>query len=132
MRELSARMLSDPGFVCGPEHGCLIAEIPVGPTSKVLLRTASQLASKFKHASAFGVLGRYSRGGAARFSAAIHQHINSPGVRAINGSYRGMPVTHYLDPSTGLNVIVDKAGNFISGWKLSAGQLQNVLTHGGL
>jgi len=48
------------------------------------------------------------------------------------GTYRGNPVTHYLDPSTGLNVIVDPAGVFVSGWKLGPAQLQNALTHGGL
>jgi hypothetical protein len=100
--------------------------------SNVLLRTAGQLQAKFKHAAQFGVKGNYSKANAAEFSRAIHQHINSPGVRAIQGTYHKNPVTHYLDPQTGLNVIADPAGNFISGWKLSPGQLQNVLTHGGL
>lgn len=66
------------------------------------------------------------------FSRAIHQHINSPGVRAIEGTCHKQAVTHYLDPSTGLNVMADPAGNFISGWRLSPAQAQNVLTHGGL
>lgn len=103
-----------------------------GQTSTVLLRTARQLQAKFKHAAAFGVLGNYSKANAAAFSRALHQHINSTGVRAIEGTYRGNPVTHHLDPLTGLNVMADPAGNFISGWRLSAEQLQNVLTHGGL
>ncbi len=77
-------------------------------------------------------MGNYSRANAASFSRAIHQHINSPAVRVIDGTYHKAPVTHYLDPSTGLNVIADRAGHFISGWKLSPAQLQNVLTHGGL
>jgi hypothetical protein len=98
----------------------------------VLTRTPAQLASKFKHAKDFGVAGKYSKANAAAFSRAIHQHVNSPGVRAIQGTYHRAPVTHYLDPSSGLNVIADPAGNFISGWKLSPAQLQNVLTHGGL
>lgn len=98
----------------------------------MLGRAPSQLASKFKHAKDFGVAGNYSKANAAQFSRAIHQHVNSPGVRAIQGTYHKQPVTHYLDPSTGLNVMADQAGTFISGWKLSPGQLQNVLTHGGL
>jgi hypothetical protein len=98
----------------------------------VLLRTGSQLASKFKHAKDFGVVGNYSKANAAAFSRAIHQHINNPVVRAIEGTYHKAPVTHYLDPATGLNVIADRAGNFISGWKLNPAQLKNVLTHGGL
>jgi hypothetical protein len=103
-----------------------------GEASTVLLRTTRQLQAKFKHAGDFGVTGNYSRANAAEFSRAIHQHINSPSVRTIQGTYHTQTVTHYLDPSTGLNVIADPAGNFISGWRLSPGQLRNVLTHGGL
>jgi hypothetical protein len=103
-----------------------------GRTSTILLRTAQQLQAKFKHAADFGVIGNYSKANAASFSRALHQHINGPGVQAIRGTYRGQPVTHYLDPATGLNVMADPAGNFISGWRLNPGQLQNVLTHGGL
>lgn len=101
-------------------------------TSTVLLRTPKQLQAKFKHAKDFGVPGNYSKANAAAFSRAIHQHINSPGVRAIRGTYHKRPVTHFVNPSSGLNVIVDPAGTFISGWRLSPAQLQNVLTHGGL
>ena len=100
--------------------------------STVLGRTSAQLASKFKHAKDFGVVGNYSKANAAEFSRAIHQHVNSPGVRAIQGTYHKAPVTHYLDPSSGLNVIADPAGNFVSGWRLGAEQLKNVLAHGGL
>lgn len=100
--------------------------------SRVLLRTPQQIQAKFKHASDFGVAGNYSKPKAAEFSQAIHEHINSPSVRSIPGTYHKQPVTHYLDPSTGLNVIVDPAGNFVSGWRLSPAQLQNVLKHGGL
>ena len=103
-----------------------------GEASQVLLRTCQQLQAKFKHAKDFGVVGNYSKATAAEFSRAIHQHINSPGVRAIQGTYHKQPVIHFLDPSSGLNVIADPAGNFVSGWRLSPAQLQNVLTHGGL
>lgn len=79
--------------------------------SSVLLRTGSQLASKFKHAGDFGVVGNYSKANAAAFSRAIHRHINSPAVRAIEGTYHKAPATHYLDPSSGLNVMADSAGS---------------------
>jgi hypothetical protein len=100
--------------------------------SEVLLRSSRQLHAKFKHAKDFGVVGTYSKANAAKFSEAIHKHINSQGVSKIQGTYHKQPVTHYLDPSSGLNVIADSTGNFIRGWKLSPAQLQNVLTHGGL
>jgi RHS repeat-associated protein len=103
-----------------------------GSASRVLLRTPQQLQAKFKHAADFGVAGNYSKANAAEFSRAIHQHINNPVISAIEGTYHKQAVTHYLNPSTGLNVMADATGNFISGWSLSPSQLQNVLTHGGL
>lgn len=102
------------------------------PTSDVLLNSSKQLQAKFKHAGDFGVAGNYSKANAAKYSAALNQHITSASVTKISGTHRGNPVTHYLDPSTGLNVIVDPSGVFVSGWKLNPAQLQNVLKHGGL
>ncbi len=53
------------------------------------------------------------------------------GTRAIQGTYRGQSVTHYLDEATGLNVI-SRNGEFVSGWGLSPDQLANVLRNGSL
>ncbi len=103
-----------------------------GASSRILGNSAEQLQRKFKHAGDFGVIGNYSRANAAEFSRALNQHINSDTVKAISGTYRGNPVTHYLDPGTGLNVIADPAGNFVSGWRLHSAQLQNVFSRGSL
>ncbi len=100
--------------------------------SRILVATEKQLQKKFKHASDFSISGNFNKANAAKFGSAINQHINSPGVKAIQGTYRGKPVIHYINPETGLNVIADQAGNFVSGWKLGAEQLQNVLTRGSL
>lgn len=104
----------------------------VKSSSNVLGMTARQLQSKFKHAVDFGVVGNYSKANAANFSSAINQFINSEGVQVINVTYRGAPVTHYLNPITRLNVISSPTGQFISGWKLNAQQLKNVITRGSL
>ena len=101
-------------------------------TSKIVNTTQKQLQKKFKHASDFGVTGNYSKANAKKFNSAVNQHLNAPGTRPIQGTYRGDPVTHHLDPNTGLNVITDQSGNFVSGWRLGPEQLQNVLQHGGL
>jgi len=85
-----------------------------------------------KHGADFGLTGNWNPARAAEFSRAVNQHINAPGVRAISGTYRGNPATHFLDPETGLNVIADAAGNYISDWKLGEEQLKNVLTTGSL
>lgn len=53
-------------------------------------------------------------------------------MKVISGTYRGNPVTHYIDPSTGVNVMADPTGRYVSGWQLGAEQLEGVLTTGRL
>ncbi|MDO6517797.1 colicin D domain-containing protein [Zobellia uliginosa] len=101
-------------------------------SSQILNTTTRQLQAKFKHAADFGVTGSWNKAAAGRFNSAINQHINSAGIKTINGTYRGQSVIHHLNPNTGLNVISNPSGQFISGWKLNPAQLQNVLKHGGL
>jgi Colicin D len=49
----------------------------------------------------------------------------------IVGTYRGsIAVTHYFDPITGLNVMVDVADEFIGGWRLTAAQQGHLLASG--
>ena len=118
-----------PGYDINALASC-VATKPGAPIE--ISSSPKQLQAKYKHAGDFGVDGNYSPANGAKFNDAITTHINSPGVQKITGTYRGNPVTHYLDPSTGLNVIVDPSGAFVSGWKLAPAQLQNVLNHGGL
>ncbi|WP_285462721.1 colicin D domain-containing protein [Agromyces sp. NBRC 114283] len=95
-------------------------------------RTSLQLQKKFKHSGDFGVTGNYSTSNAAKFSAAMHQHINAARTQRIVGTYRNSPAAHYVDPKTGLNVVSDLDGNFITGFRLGTGQLDDVLTTGRL
>jgi hypothetical protein len=92
----------------------------------------TQLQKKFKHASDFGVNGNYSKANGKAFEDALEAHVHDPSTTIIRGTYRGDAVTHYYNPNTGNNVIVDASGNFVSGWKLGPAQTQNLLTHGGL
>lgn len=94
--------------------------------------TRSQLQHAFKHSRDFGVTGNANSKTLSEFSSVIQSHVNAVGTRAIRGTYRGNSVTHYVDPLTGLNVIRDSSGNFLSGWRLSSQQLQHVLTTGKL
>jgi len=101
--------------------------------STILNRTPQGLQKFFtKHGNDFGLTGNWNPSRAADASRAIHQHINSPATRVINGTYRGNPVTHYLDPASGLNVIATPSGNFVSAWRLGAEQLESVLATGRL
>ena len=86
-----------------------------------------QLQSKFKHAVDFGVMGKYSRQQATMFERAICAHIEDETTLMIPGTYRGEPVTHFVNPQTGLNVMRDAQNAFVSGWRLTPIQLANVL-----
>jgi len=101
-------------------------------SSKILNATTKQLQAKFKHAKDFGINSNWNKSAANKFHSAINKHINSSGVKVIEGSYRGNPAVHYLNQNTGLNVIAKPNGTFVSGWKLNAKQLENVISHGGL
>lgn len=98
--------------------------------NKVITFTEKQLQKKFKHAADFGIQGNYNKKNAQLFKNAIAQHINNANVKTISGTYRGNPVNFFVDPSTGLNVLTTDTGKFISGWKLSSEQLNDVLTKG--
>ncbi len=109
------------------------APVAEGAFSRVVGFTERNLQKGFsKHGADFGLGGNWNPSRAAEFSRAVNQQINAAGVEAIEGTYRGASVTHLLNPSTGLNVIVDGAGNFVSGWRLGAEQLQSDLSTGRL
>ena len=103
-----------------------------GSSSRILSTTQRQLQKKFKHAPDFGVNGNFNKANATQFNSSINQHINSSGVNAIQGTYRGQNVIHHVNPQTGLNVIENSSGAFQSGWKLSPQQLDHVLSSGKL
>jgi hypothetical protein len=86
-----------------------------------------QLQRKFKHAAAFGVRGKYSRQQATMFERAMRAHVEDETTLMIPGTYRGEPVTHFVNPQTRLNVMRDAQNAFVSGWSLTPVQLANVL-----
>ena len=101
-----------------------------GAFSKVAPATPKQLQKKFKHAGDFGVEGNFNKANAAKFNQAIQKHINAPGTKQIQGSYRGNSVTFQTNPSTNLTVIQNPNGSFLSGWKFSGDQMKAVLGGG--
>jgi len=108
-------------------------EVAAKASSRILNATTKQLQKKYlKHAADFGITGNWNKAAASKFSSAINQHINSPGIKIIQGTYKNQPAIHYLNPKTGLNVISHPNGQFWSGWKLGSQQLQGVLKNGTL
>lgn len=92
----------------------------------------SQLQKKLKHAGDFDLPTKYTKENLLNFKEAIKKHINATTTTKINGTYRGQQVTHYLDKKTGLNVIIDNKGEFLSTWKLNNSQLNNLINRGSL
>lgn len=94
--------------------------------------SSKQLQATFKHAADVGVEGTFNKQDAARFEVVMQAHVTADTTQIIPGSYRGTSVTHFVDPNTGLNVMRGPDGGFVSGWKLSWVQLENVLKNGKL
>src|SRR5713101_102765 len=79
--------------------GFLVARVrgSLGEKFEVIGFTRPQLQHAFKHAGDFGVVGNPSNTTLAEFSSAMHNHVTAPGTRAMQGTYRGEPVTHCVD-----------------------------------
>ena len=91
----------------------------------------NQLQAKFKHAFRFGIEGNYNSANRKLFLEALINHMRRFKPRP--GTYHGIEVNHYLDPNTGLNVMINtQTKRFLSGWKLNEKQLKQVLDHGNL
>jgi RHS repeat-associated protein len=104
-----------------------------GAVSRIAGFSDSSLMKGFmKHGEDFGLTGNWNPQRSAEFSRAINMHINRSDIQVISGTYRGQKVSHYLDPRTGLNVMLDESGNYLSGWRLGDDQLESVLSSGRL
>ena len=78
---------------------------------------------EFKHAPQFGITGTWNKQNGEAFAQAIRDHINKSSIEIIEGTYRGtIRVTHYFDPTTKLNVMLDQKGNLVGAWKLTEEQ----------
>jgi hypothetical protein len=101
--------------------------------SKVPLQTdRGQIESKYKHSQDFGVTDPRGSSGFDKFDKALKQVVDDPKTMHIQGTYRGQPAILNYNPDTGVCVIQSPDGSFISGWKLSPIQVQNVLGTGAL
>ena len=57
---------------------------------------------------------------------ARYKTIKNPDTIAIAGKYHVKDVVHYYNPKTNINVMKGTDGQFISGWKLTGGQRENL------
>ena len=94
-----------------------------------------QAQRKFKHAAVCGVHGLYTSTNADRFGAAIVRFVNDPATVAVRGTYtpragRGSAADFYYEPQSRLVVVVDLAGEFVTGFRMSVQQITPLSPHG--
>ncbi|PAX52025.1 colicin D domain-containing protein [Brunnivagina elsteri] len=91
-----------------------------------------QLLKKFKHAADFGLTGDFNPQRIPEWKNALEAHRISSETLEIMGTFRGRQVIHYFDPKTKLNAIYSEDKDFITAWKLSTQQIQQLETTGNL
>ena len=98
----------------------------------------AQLTKKFKHARAFGVDGACNRANRARFASAMKRHVDDPETSVIPCTFGrgpgigGFPALVYLNVRTRLAVMTDREGQYVTGFRLTAGQLGSLFSVGRL
>lgn len=66
------------------------------------------------------------------FGKAVDSFVVDSGTVRVVGTYRGNPAILNYNVSTAQVVVQASDGTFISGWRMSPAQLQNVVTNGSL
>lgn len=95
--------------------------------------TEKQLQKKYdRHATDFGITGNNNSVNRELFRKALIKHMKQQNIICI-GTYRNKPVYHYYNPDTHLNVMIDRNTNkFVSGWRLSDNQIENLERNGNI
>lgn len=115
--------------------GKKIPDIGAAIVSDGVTFSAKQLDKKFKHASDFGVVTTKKNGDTiAEYQTAIKSHLDNTNTYE-HGTYLLVPESKvFFNSQTNNVVVVDKAGNFVSGWKLDpqTKQYENFMNSGTL
>ncbi|MDP9904517.1 colicin D domain-containing protein [Arthrobacter bambusae] len=107
-------------------------EFPVQLPKPELSISRAALEAKFKHAGDFGVTESRGTAGFDEFGNAIESFVRDSSTTRVLGTYRGNPAILNYNPSTAQVVVQDLGGSFVSGWRMSPAQLQNVINRGSL
>lgn len=115
--------------------GKKVPEVNVGALSESVAFSAKQLDKKFKHAEDFGVVTTKKNSGTiAEYQTAIKSHLDDKSTYE-HGTYLLVSESKvFFNPQTNNVVVVDKSGNFVSGWKLDpqTKQYENFINNGTL
>lgn len=91
-----------------------------------------QLEAKYKHAPDFGVHAARGAAGFDAFGEAIESFLNDIATVRLVGTYRGRSAILSFNPESRLVVVQAPDGAFVSGWRMSEAQFENVITRGSL
>jgi Colicin D/Pretoxin HINT domain len=83
-----------------------------------------------KHASDFGITDNWNKANGQKFEQTIRDFVDAPTTVGLPGTYRGNPVTHFFDPSTHQDVMIDPYNNLVAAWQLDEDQVHYLLTYG--
>jgi hypothetical protein len=97
-----------------------------------LTQSRPQLEAKFKHAADFGVTETRGVGGFDAYGKALDSFVRDPSTLRVRGTYRGNPAILNYNQADRLIVVQEPDGSFVSGWRMSKAQLQNVISRGSL
>ncbi|WKV50843.1 hemagglutinin repeat-containing protein [Dickeya fangzhongdai] len=115
--------------------GKKVPDVNVGALSESVAFSVKQLDKKFKHAEDFGVVTTKKNSGTiAEYQTAIKSHLDDKSTYE-HGTYLLVPESKvFFNPQTNNVVVVDKSGNFVSGWKLDpqTKQYENFINNGTL
>ncbi len=87
---------------------------------------------KFEHAADLGIQTSYNKDSAQFFADALRNHISDPNVQQIVGTFRGNPVIHCFEETSGIDIMTEPDGSLISVWKLNEKQQKNLAERGSL
>lgn len=110
----------------------LLARFMIRFGSRAVNFAQRNLQHAFKHAEHFGITGNWSNVTGQAFRQALQAHIRNPNTLVIRGTMNKVPVTHFFNPQTGINVMRSMNGNLLSGWRLTGHQVKKLLTTRGL
>ncbi|MFP1787623.1 colicin D domain-containing protein [Lonsdalea quercina] len=115
--------------------GKKVPNVSTGIISESVAFSTKQLDKKFKHAADFGVTTTRKNGDTiAEYQTAIKSHLDNKTTYE-HGTYLLVPESKvFFNPQTNNVVVVDKSGNFVSGWKLDSQtkQYENFINNGTL
>lgn len=94
-----------------------------------LVIDARQLQKKFKHAPDFGVHGNWNTENAEAFARAVQEHVAR--TDPVTGTLNRQSGTWYFDPQTGVGAFFNDANEFVTGFRLTPGQIGHFPNVGG-